>query len=131
MYTASLTNKIPEAGKIRFVVTFTDGADSFTKEIIQDVGSINHEEIKRQVARVLTDLNTPPDIPTGAIGSPTAPPATPQAEIDRNQWLKDWNNLKGANQLIAAGIIADTLPAYTTLKNKVIADFKNSYVTYL
>ena len=125
MYTASLVEKLIENGKIRWIVEFSNGTDSFKDSLVGG----NYEWLKRSVASRLAELNT--EVTLGPIDTTIVPPTQTQAEIDRDQWLRDWSNLLGAQKLIAAGVIADTLPAYVTLKNKVTTNFKNAYVTLL
>lgn len=128
-FIAELKGKVQEGGNMRFFVTFTDGATSLQKEIIQPLGGVNVEAFKREVGKILSDLNNPTTISDGQIDT-TPEPETPKtpSEIDRDAWLQDWNNLVSANKLIDAGVIDATLPAYVALKAKVKTNFKNGYI---
>lgn len=129
MYTAKLKNRVIEGGVIRWVVEFTNGTDTFT-----DSYKVNkYTDLQPQVARRLAELNFVDTFTIDAVVDSTVPLPTPltQAEIDRNTWLRDFDILKKANDLITNGVILSTLPAYVTHKNKVVANFKQEYINYL
>ena len=129
MYTATLKNRLIEGGRIRWVVEFSNGTDTITDSFNER----KYQDLQKSVARRLAELNFVDTFTIDGVIDPTLPPEVPptQAEIDRNQWLMDWRKLETANKLVQAGVIADTLPAYVTFKNKVIADFKVGYINYL
>lgn len=129
MYTATLKNRLIENGKIRWVVEFTNGSDVFTESF--NVNKYN--DLQPIVARRLAELNYVDTFTIDDVIDSTIQVATPptQAELERNQWLQDWKKLEVANKLVQAGVIADTLPAYVTFKNKVAADFKVGYINFL
>lgn len=139
-FTASLLQRTKEGGKERFLVSFTDGVTSQTKEYVQDIGSVDIEGLKRSVASALNDLNNPPVLSVGAIDTtPVVVPPT-QAQLDQAAWLKDFSNLRGALSLIemlnAAGqsSAATTImnsAAFTNLAGRVANNFKPAYVTFL
>lgn len=129
MYTAILKNRLIEGGKIRWVVEFTNGTDIFTESF-----NVNkYTELQPRVANRLAELNYVDTFIIDDVIDSTAPKVVQptQAEIDRSAWLRDWEILKKANELIAAGVIADTLPAYVTHKTKVQTNFKVGYINYL
>lgn len=129
MYTAKLKDRIMESGAVRWVVEFSNGTDGWNESF----QVTRYAQLQQRVARKLAELNFVDTFTIDGVIDPTLPAEVPptQAEIDRNQWLMDWRKLEVANKLVQAGVIADTLPAYVTFKNKVIADFKNSYINYL
>lgn len=129
MYTAKLKNRVIEGGIIRWVVEFTDGVDLFI-----DSFKVNrYADLQTQVARRLAELNfidtftidTPIDTTLPEVTQPT------QDDLDRMQWIRDWQILQSANNLILSGVIVDTLPAYVSHKSKVVANFKPSYISFL
>lgn len=129
MYTATLKNRLIEGGKIRWVVEFTNGADIFTESF-----NVNkYTELQPRVANRLAELNYVDTFIIDGVIDATVPQVVQptQVEIDRSTWLRDWEILKKANELIAAGVIADTLPAYVTHKTKVQTNFKVGYINYL
>ena len=129
MYTATLKNRLIEGGRIRWVVEFSNGTDTITDSFNER----KYQDLQKSVARRLAELNFVDTFTIDGVIDPTLPVTVTQtqAEIDRNQWLMDWRKLETANKLVQAGVIADTLPAYVTFKNKVIADFKVGYINYL
>ena len=129
MYTATLKNRLIEGGKIRWVVEFSNGTDIITDSFNER----KYQDLQRTVARRLAELNFVDTFTIDGVIDPTLPAEVTQtqAEKDRNQWLMDWRKLETANKLVQAGVIQDTLPAYVTFKNKVIADFKVGYINYL
>ena len=129
MYIAKLKNRVEEVGGIRWVVEFSGGPETF----VEQFKVAKYSELQPRVARRLAELNFVDTFTIDGVIDPTLPAEVTQtqAEIDRNQWLMDWRKLEIANKLVQAGVIADTLPAYVTFKNKVIADFKVGYINYL
>lgn len=129
MYTAKLINRLIEGGKIRWVVEFSNGTDTFTDSFSER----KYQDLQRTVARRLAELNFVDTFTVDTVIDSTLPVdvVLTQEEIDRNQWLMDWRKLETANKLVQAGVIAGTLPAYVTFKNKVAADFKVGYINYL
>ena len=129
MYIAKLKNRVEEVGGIRWVVEFSGGPETF----VEQFKVTKYSELQPRVARRLAELNFVDTFTIDGVIDPTLPAEVTQtqAEIDRNQWLADWRKLEIANKLVQAGVIADTLPAYVTFKNKVIADFKVGYINYL
>lgn len=129
MYTATLKNRLIEGGKIRWVVEFTNGSDSFTESF-----NVNkYSDLQPKVAIRLSELNFVDTFTIDGVIDPTVPVLTPptQAELEKSTWLRDWEILKRANELIANGVIADTLPAYVSHKAKVITNFKTGYINSL
>ena len=129
MYIAKLKNRVEEVGGIRWVVEFSGGPETF----VEQFKVAKYSELQPRVARRLAELNFVDTFTIDGVIDPTLPAEVTQtqAEIDRNTWLSDWRKLEIANKLVQAGVIADTLPAYVTFKNKVIADFKVGYINYL
>jgi len=129
MYTATLKNRLIEGGKIRWVVEFTNGTDTWTESF-----NVNkYSDLQPRVAYRLAELNYVDTFTIDGVVDPTIPEVVQptQAEIDRSQWLRDWEILKRANELIAQGVIVNTLPVYVAHKNKVSTNFKVEYVNYL
>lgn len=129
MYTATLKNRLIEGGKIRWVVEFTNGNDVWTESF----NANKYADLQPRVAYRLAELNYVDTFTIDGVVDPTVPPVVQptQAEIDRGQWLRDWEILKRANELIAQGVIVNTLPVYVAHKNKVSNNFKVEYVNYL
>lgn len=129
MYTAKLKNRVIENGIIRWVVEFSDGTDTFSDSFKQT----KYSNLQIAVANKLAELNFVDTFTIDANIDSTVPVQTPptQAEIDRNVWINDWRILKVANDLIANGVIVDTLPAYVSHKQKVSNNFKVAYIPFL
>ena len=129
MYTAKLKNRLIEGGKIRWVVEFTNGTDVF----IESFNVNKYTDLQPRVALRLAELNYVDTYTIDATIDPTvAEPTQPtQAEIDRSTWLRDFEILKKANDLISNGVITNTAPAYLAHKNKVSTNFKVEYINYL
>lgn len=130
MYTPSITSSFKQNGTAYVTVSFSNGSDTVEKQF--QVTSLQAPKNRVKAAKDELDLLEATVFSNGEVDLTDVTPTPPsQAEQDKEQWLIDWHNFKGANELIAAGVIADTLPAYVTLKNKVVTGFKNSYVTLL
>lgn len=129
MYTATLKDRVIEGGKIRWVVAFTNGTDSWTESFVVN----KYSDLQPTVARRLADLNYVDTFTIGGVIDSTVPASVQptQEQTDRETWLRDYAILEKANTLITAGVISASLPAYTAHKAKVIANFKNAYINYL
>lgn len=129
MYTATLKDRVIEGGKIRWVVAFSNGTDSWTESF-----NINkYSDLQPNVARRLAELNFVDTFTIGSVIDSTIPTSVQptQDQTDRETWLRDYAILEKANGLINAGVITSSLPAYVAHKAKVIANFKNAYINYL
>lgn len=127
MYTAKLKERGLEQGRFRWVVEFTDGAYTWTEAFIVP----KYEELQDRIGQRLSELNFVDTFTIGADITPRTQAVLSQAELDRGVWLTDWRILQIADKLVAAGVIANTLPAYVAHKNKVINNFKVAYIPYL
>ncbi len=128
MYTAKLITRDIDQGRYKWTVEFTDGATTWTEFFFND----KYEQVQRVVAVRLSALNAVDTFTDGQNIDPTVPVAVlTQAEINRNEWLNDWRRLETADRLISAGVIADTLPAYVTLKTKVTTNFLPAYINFM
>lgn len=127
MYTAELFDRTKEGVKNIWTVIYTNGSDSFSEKL--EGG--DYESLRRRVASRLVELNKPDPFSYGPIDSNIAPEVEDTATLQRKAWIQSWTYLQKANQLIQAGIITDTLPAYITLKQDVISGFKPGYLAHI
>lgn len=128
MYTAKLIKREVDQGRYKWTVDFTDGIKTWTEFFFDG----KYEQVRNRVAYKLKELNEVDAFTEGQDIDATIASVTPtQAEIDRNEWLKDWAILQKANLLISHGVIADTLPAYVAHKAKVSTNFKVGYINFL
>lgn len=129
MYTATLKNRLIEGGRIRWVVEFTNGTDIWTESF-----NVNrYTDLQPVVALRLKDLNYVDTFTIDGVVDSTLPTVVQptQVEIDRSTWLRDFDILKKANDLIANGVVTSEHPAYVAHKNKVATNFKVEYINYL
>lgn len=129
MYTATLKNRVIEGGKICWVVEFTNGTDVWSESF-----NVNrYTELQPRVANRLAELNYVDTFTIDGVIDSTVPAIIQptQAEIDRSTWLRDFDILKKANDLITNGVIVNTAPAYVAHKNKVATNFNVEYINYL
>lgn len=130
MYTAKLKDRVIEGGIIRWVVEFTNGANVWTESFQVTKYALLQDRVAKRLAELnFVDTYTVGTDISSVIVDPN--PVKTQAEIDMDTWFRDWRNFENATKLVNLGIIADTLPAYVTLKNKVSTNFKPVYVTYM
>ena len=131
MYTATLKSDIKnEEKRSRFVtVTFTDGTEQFDMEF-RFALKTPIEDIKKTVKSALDELNAPVEDITGDVADYTPPTATDptQAELDEQEWRKDWANLQEVDRLIEAQVLTGAEKAVTILRNKVKNNIKANYL---
>jgi hypothetical protein len=110
-------------------VVFSDGTETLTIPFRFAWGT-SVADIKRAVKQVRDELNTTPEDITGAIDDvPTpTPPAPNQDDIDRQNWLTAYRELKCALELEALGVTVSTPQMLTALRTKVgNPNFKREY----
>lgn len=130
-WTATIVSKEFVNGVPYINFEFTNGVDKATERLVaRDLTSL-----KNQVTQKIIDLtNSESFLSTLSVGSfdSTLVVINPtQAEIDQGKWFRDWNNLKGVNQLIAAGVLTGNETRVVNLVNNVKTNFKPAYITLL
>lgn len=133
MYTAHLISEGVEktTGSVYWRVEFTDGVETIAKQYRFALDS-DISERKKTVNKELEVLNRPVETATvGALDfsdiADTKPIAT-QAEIDKQDWFRDFERLKKVQDLINLGVLTGTEPAVTTLRTKLTTGFKPAYI---
>lgn len=136
MYTAKIQSKTIEAGVLTVHVEFTDG----TTSAVEWCKPQNEEGLKHWIKSRLETFNSAPVIAAtyadGVVVDVTEPVVTPpiltQAEINRNQWLKDYAKwVKVKSTLIDTGIVAESQTQVAALKAKVVTGLKAEYLDYI
>lgn len=111
-------------------VVFVDG----NKEISQTFRfalDTDNKTIKLAIKKYKDELNLPVVPLSGDVSEVTesAAPASPtRAELDRQQWERDFARLEKVKRLIDCGVLTGQEAAVVTLRNKVKADFKAAYL---
>lgn len=136
MYTAKINRKDYVDGVVRVFVDFTNGTDTYTESCIPQ----DENGFKYWVKSRLTAFNTAPVIETNYTDGSTVdvsepvvvPPTLTQAEIDRNEWFKDYEKwVKIKSTLIDTGILTGNEAPLVTLKGRVTTNFKAAYIALL
>lgn len=117
---------------IIILVRFSATDKSFDKKLVFGA-TITLEEVKRRIKQEITRLEQAEDnadILEGAVdltGVTTDIPQT-QAELDKQEWFRDFERLKKVQELINLSVLTGNEAAVTTLKNKVTTNFKAAYI---
>lgn len=131
MYTAILnqTYKNQLTHRRIVIIDVTDGRSTFSKEFSFSL-TATEDDIKRTVKSYLDELNAPDVVLSGAIDGyvPPVESTKTKAELNREAWVKDWQNLQAAKKLEAHGVSVLTASQMTALQTKVKTTFKNEYV---
>lgn len=139
MYTATLQRAevVKGEGKVNTIVEISDGTTTFTKTFTiglrePDVLAKVAQQAKHFIEGLENADAAVAAVPLGVLDLASVPTTiATQAELDRNAWMVSYNRLLSAKKLVDLGVIADTLPAYVALKNKVATDFKPAYVNFI
>jgi len=130
MFTSSIIQKSFAEGNMQVVVQFTDGTDTITKAFnIGSEGDLKGQ-VRREAAR-LTELSAfSQSLPNGAYNPTDTPPTPPtQAEIDKQEWFRDFNRLERVKKLQELGGMPVSWDTYlTTLATKVQTSAKKAYI---
>lgn len=133
MYTAKINRKDYVAGVLRVFVDFTNGTDTYTEHCIPQ----DENGLKFWVKSRLATYNAGAVIDTGYVDGSTidvsdpvvTPPVLTQAEIDQQEWLKDYAKwVKVKTTLIDTGVLTGSETQVVALKNKVTTNFKPAYL---
>ena len=134
MYTASIKSKELENGVLKVIVEFSDGVTTVEEWCKPQ----NWDGFKYWVKSRLETFNTGKDFSLADgqavdVSDPVVVPPTPtQAEIDRNEWFKQYAKwIKIKYNLIDTGIVAANAPQLVTLLDNIKTGFKASYLDYL
>lgn len=133
MYTAKINRKDYVAGVLRVFVDFTDGVTTISENCIPQ----NEDGLKFWIKSRLETFNSASTIEStyadGAdvdVSDPVVtPPVLTQAEIDQQEWLKDYAKwVKVKTTLIDTGVLTGSETQVVALKNKVTTNFKPAYL---
>lgn len=133
MYTAKINRKDYVNGVVRVFVDFTNGTDVYTEACIPQ----DEDGLKFWVKSRLAAFNVGEVVETnytdGAdidVSDPVVTPPTPtQAELDRDEWLKDYRKYtKVKTTLVDTGILTGNEAWFVTLRNKVTTNLLPAYL---
>jgi len=136
MWTANLDSITKTGGDASIKVTYTNGNSNVTETYTFATPTM----LKATVANKINELNAVDNFisttSTGPIDTtlpaPTPDPVPTQAELDRQQFLKDYQNwVKVKTTLIDTGILTGSEAAVVALKTKVQNTFKPAYLPYI
>lgn len=135
MYTAIKISHADAKIAQRRIVTIKFEDSTIPHEFLKDFSfrlTDTVDAMKKTVQSYLDELNAVPDVlPDGAIDTTiTAPVVTPptQAELDKIEWDANWLKLQTVDKLIAAQILTGLETPVVNLRNKVKADFRQTYL---
>lgn len=140
MYTAKVINKVFDQGLLTINVEFTDGETTFSDHCVpQDKNAFNgwlkqKLEFLNHAEQTYKDLKDGDELVVTQEQEPTPTPTPPltKAEVDRNEWLKDYERwLKVKTTLIDSGILTGTEAQLVAFKKKVKDDFLPDYINYI
>jgi hypothetical protein len=139
-WTASSQVQIGSDGLKVLSITYSDGTKnitnryeintSYTPEFVSKLvrDKINYLTIQDQRADQLSSGTIVPASPDPVIN----PPAPTQSEIDRRQWINDYNKwVKIKQTLIDTGILTGSEAPLVTLKDRVKTNFKPAYLDFI
>lgn len=130
-WTATITGKTFSNGKLTVNLELTNGTDVVNKAI-ENVQSLANLKISvKQLTETLTALESFADtISTGSFDS--TPDTLTQAEIERNDWLKDYYKwIKIKKNLVDTGILTGSETQLTTLLSSLQTNFKPAYLNFI
>jgi uncharacterized protein YneR len=129
MYTATLLGNTVDKQARRRIVTikFDDGVSEFTKDFSFAVET-EVEVMKRTVKQYLDELNFVIEEITDLDYVEPTPETPTQDELDKQAWEADFARLEKVKRLIDCGVLTGTETQIVTLRNKVKADFKPTYL---
>lgn len=128
MYTATIKNKEVLQHGVRVTVTFSDGTNSFDEVIEPQTKSQFHSWVE---GRLFT-LNQQEEMKTDlSVERPTEPAKT-QAELDKEEWLRDMMRLNTIKtNLIDTGVFTGDEGPIESLRAKLRTNFQASYLNEL
>jgi len=134
MYTAKITNKSFDKANSQLLVdvTFTDGTDTQTQSL-RFGADFDFNAIKKNIKQRLDLLNAgEANVTAIAVGevdvSTIVEDPRPAAEIEADEWLRDFRRLEKVQQLIDLGVLTGNETPVTNLRTKVSTDFKPAYI---
>lgn len=134
MYTATFVSKTveKEEQRIRISIQFTDGIDSFVKDFLFAL-DVTLDQIKSVIKdyKQRLEASSVVTLPVGEVDLNIQQILPTQNELDRQQWMTDWHNLKVAKQLADHGAAVLSGTQLTALQTKVTSGFKPGYAQYL
>lgn len=136
MYTATIKKKELINGTVTVTVLFSDGVNNVTESCIpQDLDGLKYW-IKSRLATFngasTIDTTFAVDDVVDVKEPEVAPVVETQAEIDRNQWLKDYKRwIKVKTTLVDTGIVTVAQPQVAALKTKVSTGLKAEYLDFI
>lgn len=134
-WTAKLTKAAKVSGGINVAIEYTNGVDTVTKTYRFD--HLNTKRLKRLARNEVANLESwGSETINVAVGAdidltPPTPPAEPvptQAQLDRDAWFKDWQQLSALLLLVDAELILPTDSRISPLKTSLSAGLKPAYL---
>lgn len=130
-WTATITGKTFSNGKLTLNIELTNGTDTVNKTI-ENVQNIAH--LKTSIKQLI-DTQTSLESLAGAISTglfDSTPDTLTQAEIERNDWLKDYARwIKIKKNLVDTGILTGSETQLTTLLTSLQTNFKPAYLNFI
>ncbi len=136
MWTGKTIDKKFVRGDTQIIVEYTNGVDTFQETVaVASISNLNQTLVNRinglnSGEQAITDLvlGTVDITPTPVV-TPTPPT---QAQIDQQQWLKDYQLwIKVKSTLVDTGIVPITQTQVAALKTKVISNLKAEYINLI
>lgn len=131
MWTATITGKTFSNGKLTVNLELTNGTDIVNKTIENVQNLANLKTSAKFFIDTLTAMETFADtITTGVFD--TTPDTLTQAEIERNDWLKDYYKwIKIKKNLVDTGILTGSETQLTNLLTSIQTNFKPAYLNFI
>lgn len=133
MWNATIINKeiLKERAQIVLTVRFSDGNASHDK-FMYFAATVTEEAVKRAIKEEIERLTAAASntITTGSVDltGVVVKPEPTQAELDKQEWFRDWGRLQNVQLLISHGVLTGTEKPVTDLRTKVATNFKAVYI---
>lgn len=133
MYNATLISKSIQRSKnsILFEVEFDNGTDPVHTKTFSLPLSGTEDSLKQAVKNYIDELQSAESsvssISDGAIDLSTIPTPSP-AKVEFVEWREKFARLQRVQVLIDLGIVSDTNPKVTALRNEIQTGLKASYI---
>lgn len=124
MFTPTIKSIDKSDGRLRLVVSFSDGTNT-----VEDVIFTTPVSVKATLKNRCDDLNTLYSAPltTGVFDTTPDVVTQTQAEIDKTTFFTDYRKWQTVKTLIDSGILTGNEIKVTALKTKVQNEFKPEY----
>ena len=132
MWTASIVGKEQGVSNTLITVQYTDGVKSFTEVLSTDGNFSTVDQFKYKVAKRIDMLNGEDSINTTlASGLIELPEKVEEIDVEKTQFMTDYNLFVQFKRAIELGIIEGDNPDYLALLEKIKKTFKYSYFSTL